>query len=178
MRTLAKTFLLTKIALLCFLVGGGCSSISENVVSQGTIYLKGGRSGTQTWSDSLKFTRHAWYQGLTMVFDFWTAPLDAQSPFFAWASKSEQRMIEGCPDFRLAMYYAYDSEKISENMAASALKAEGVDVWTMNTLATALKNHPNFDPHMLGIYRIRGLCVLGQDFTLSFPNFAQEKIEK
>ena len=111
-----------------------------------------------------------------MVLDFWTAPVDSSSPFLAWASESEQRMIRECPDFRIGMYYTYDTEKISENMVTSALKAQGVDVWTMNTLATALKNHPNFDPHMLVIYRIRGLCVVGQDFTLSFPNFAAEKI--
>ena len=166
--------------MLLLMVGGlgACSSVSENVVAQGTTYLKGGRSGAQTWSEELKFTRHSWYQGLTMVLDFWTAPLDAHSPFLAWASESEQRMIRECPDFRIGMYYAYDSEKISEDMVTAALKAQGVDVWTMNTLATALKNHPNFDPHMLVIYRIRGLCILGQDFSLAFPNFAAEKIGK
>jgi len=113
-----------------------------------------------------------------MVLDFWTAPLDESSPFFAWASPSEQRMIRDCRDFRVGMYYTFDSEKISEDMVASALKAEGVDVWTMTTLTTALKNHPNFDPHLLNTYRIRGLCVLGQDFTLSFPNFAAEKFTR
>ncbi|MBP5296462.1 MAG: hypothetical protein J6Y94_03935 [Bacteriovoracaceae bacterium] len=169
---------LSWISLFTVLSLAACSSISENTVSQGTIYLKGGRSATQSWSDSLKFTRHSWYQGLTLVLDFWTAPLDKDSPFLAWASASEQRMIQECPDFRIGMYYAFDAEKISENMLTSALKAQGVDVWTMNNLATALKNHPNFDPHMLSIYRIRGLCVLGQDFTLSFPNFAQEKIAR
>lgn len=113
-----------------------------------------------------------------MVLDFWTAPLDEASPFFAWASPSEQRMIRECQDFRLGMYYAFDSEKISEDMVTSALKAQGVDVWTMTTLTTALKNHPNFDLNMLGTYRVRGLCVLGQDFTLSFPNFSPETFSK
>ena len=175
MRLKLHQFILFLIALGCL---AGCSSIYENTVSEGTIYWQGGRANQQTWSDSLKFTRHSWYQGLTMVLDFWTAPLNASSPFFAWASPSEQRMIQECPDFRMGMYYTFDSDKISEDMVQAALKAQGVNVWTMTTLTSALKNHPKFDPHMLVTYRIRGLCVLGQDFTLAFPNFAPETFTK
>ena len=150
-----------------------CSNLTKNIIKQDSRYLRGGVFEKMKWDDSLKFERTSWFHELTLVFDSMLAPIDDQSPFYKWLSKSEKDSLDRCQRSYISVSYAYDSKKISQLMYRDILKKQGLKEVAIPQFKGAFALHQDNEKLSLQLYKIKAFCYDGpkKKLTISFPSF-------
>ena len=161
-----------------------CANRGFNQATTGSIHFRGGVYKTQVWDDSLIFGRASWYHGMTLYYDALIYNADKDSLFAQWFSESEKEYFHKCEKFIVTVNYSADATKISHVMFREQMRINGYDDVVVNSFASAVKTHPNYQAWNLQHYKILGYCKrLPTKFenentvVINFPSFRELNIK-
>ena len=163
------------LVLLTVLLLSDCSHLSKNQVKRSSLGLKGGRSATASWSDSLSFKRISWYREWSLVFDLFYTRLRPDSPFYAWVSQEERALLNQCTEHYIVMTYHSRSGVISGANFLEGAERAGYQRVFLDGFDKQLRMHPGLMMLSLPLYNIYALCRSGskdsKGLALDLPGF-------
>lgn len=165
--------LMKKLLALIFILSS-CTTLNKNMIKEGTYDIKGGVYKNMRWDDSLTFRRVSWFKELTLTFDTFSAPVSRDSPFYAWFSDDEKKLVEGCLESRVILTYAYDPMQISREGFFEQAEGLGYERLAIPHFHSNVKMHPNFARINVYLYKTHLLCrkKLGNEsLAVTFPGF-------
>jgi len=165
--------------LLCSVIS--CSHISQNFVTTSEMSFYGGKLGNESWDDALEFKRATWHWQVTSLFDVMVYKVDNKSPFYKWFSESEQKDIERCTSFVVALSDSNYDQKISKRMFITEMEKNSFTEYTLVDFSRNMASHPEFNHWAFRNYRITGFCSKSKNVSntlaITFPNYKTEDIE-
>lgn len=149
--------------------------VLENKVEFGEVRFFGGVYKKDKWDDILVFKRQSWFESLILNFDLLTHKVSKHHPFYKWFSETEKQVISKCSTFFVGLYYAPNSQLISNVMFYEQLSIAGFQRVSLNSYAKHLKNHPTYSDWKLQNYKIDGFCskLPVSKINISFPSYSE-----
>lgn len=151
-----------------------CSTLNKNLVKKGTYDIKGGVYKNMKWDDSLTFKRISWFKELTLTFDIFMTEVKKESPFYAWFSEDEKKLVESCLDSKVVLTYAWDPMQISREGFYAKAEEKGFERMSIPEFHSNVKMHPNFARINVYLYKTHLLCrkrLANEALAISFPGF-------
>lgn len=169
-------------SVLILLLIAGCSSLSSlNQVTSGSLILKGGKSKSLAWDDSLVFKRHSWFKGATLKYDVLSAKLDRESSFYNWLGQSERSQFFECPNYYITIVFA--SKAINATRASKVQLMSNFDLVGLKRISIPIfesyfRNHQFSQNWNLQQYSLYGMCKTNNltDVEVNIPNYSTVKV--
>ena len=162
--------------ILCFLIS--CSSLSQNMIKEGELRLKGSYINNQSTSDHLVFKRFSWYQELTLNFDLLISYVSKESSFYQKFAASEQGILKSCKAVYIAFTYELDSKRLARSSLLNQFTNNGLENTETPRFQREIRMHPDFTEESLQLYTSHVLCANSDkiNISLNFPGFPLTQI--
>lgn len=168
--------------ILTLFISAGCSSLNSlNQVPSASLILKGGKSKSLEWSESLTFKRRSWFNGATLKYDILVAKLDRQSPFYNWLGQSERSQFNSCPNYYITLVFASNAinavraskVEFMSNFDLVGLKRISIPIFESN-----LRNHAFNQNRNLMKHTLYGMCKTNNltDVEVNVPNYSTVRV--
>lgn len=160
------------LCLLTFVIS--CTTLNKNLIKEGSYDISGGVFENMKWDDTLTFKRISWFKELTLTFDVFMTSIAKESPFYAWFSEDEKKLMDKCVDHQIVLTYAWDPMQISREGFFERTEKLGYERLSVPNFHSHVKMHPNFARINVYLYKTSLLCRknLGdKKLVISFPGF-------